>query len=244
MGAFLSWSVILQAIAIVHFVRRRPDTFWLWIIIFGSGLGALIYLVIEAVPDLGLLRGTFQAFPRRKRIGELEALVVDNPAPGNYEELADLYFEEGRARDAREAYDRAISARTDSPDPFYRRGICEIELGEFAKAKPDLERVVAHNRKYDYHRALGLLAHATARVGEAEQAEALFREALTTSTLSETQYNYACFLATQGRQSEARELARSILSKKPTLPHYLRRRERPWFRRAQALLKQLPAASA
>lgn len=244
MGLFLGWGIILQAIALIHFARRRPDTFWLWIIIFGSGLGALIYLVIEAIPDLELLRGTFRGFPRRKRIRELQALVVDNPAPGNYEELADLYFEEGEAVRARDAYDRAISTRTDSPDPFYRRGICHIELGEFAPAKADLERVVAHNRKYDYHRALGLLAHATARVGEAEKADALFREALTTSTLSETQFNYACFLATQRREAEARELARSILSKKPTLPHYLRRRERPWFRRAQALLKQLPAASA
>jgi len=32
-----------------------------------------------------------------------------------------------------------------------------------------------------------------------------------------------------------------VLAKKPTMPRYLRRRERPWFRRATSILKQLPA---
>ena len=34
-----------------------------------------------------------------------------------------------------------------------------------------------------------------------------------------------------------------ILRKKPTMPR-LRRRERPWVRRAAALIKRLPAATA
>jgi hypothetical protein len=40
--------------------------------------------------------------------------------------------------------------------------------------------------------------------------------------------------------AEARD-AQQILQKKPTMPHYLRRRERPTFRKANALLKRLPA---
>ena len=31
------------------------------------------------------------------------------------------------------------------------------------------------------------------------------------------------------------------LNKKATMPRYLKRRERPWFRRASALMKRLPA---
>jgi len=42
---FYPWGVILQAAAILHFVRRRPDTYWLWIILVGGGLGALVYIV-------------------------------------------------------------------------------------------------------------------------------------------------------------------------------------------------------
>lgn len=241
-GAFFHpWSFILMALAIVHFIRRRPDTYWLFIILFLGPLGAAIYLVVEALPDLGLLRQSYQVFPRRKRIRELESAVLDNPSAGNYEELADLYMENGDYAKARASYDRAISSRTDSPDPFYRRGVCEIELGDFAAAAADLERVVDADPGYDFHRAKGLLAHAYANTGQPQKAEELFQQATAISTLSETYYNYATFLAAQGKIAEAREWAEKILAKKPTMPGYLRRRERPWFRKANALLKRLGA---
>jgi len=53
--------------------------------------------------------------------------------------------------------------------------------------------------------------------------------------------HYATFLASQNRNKEARQWAERILAKKPTMPRYLQRRERPWFRKASALLKRLPA---
>jgi len=235
------WGIILQAIAIVHFIRRRPDSYWLWIIIFFGGLGALIYIVVEMIPDASLLRQSFKVFPRRKRIHELEAAILDNPSAGNYEELADLYLEEGKFSRARQCYDKAISSRTDSSDPFYRRGITEIELGDFGAAIADLERVVTKDPKYDFQRAAALLAHAYANSGQAAKADALFQEVTKVSTSSETYYNYASFLASQGRNAEAREWAQRILAKKPTMPAYQRRRERPWFRRASALLLRLRA---
>ena len=238
--AFSWWGILLQAFAIIHFIRRRPDTFWLWVILIGGWLGALVYIAVEAVPDAGLLRQSFKVFPRRKRIRELESAVIDNPSAGNYEELGDLYLEEEHFAKARQAYDKAISSRTDSPDPFYRRGVAAIQMGDFGAALPDLERVVAADPTYDFHRAAGLLAHAYANIGQAEQAEALFRQVTKISTSSETYYNYASFLASQQRNNEARDWARQILAKKPTMPGYLRRRERPWFRKANVLLNRLP----
>jgi hypothetical protein len=242
-SAFVSpWSFIVIALAIVHFIRRRPDTYWIYIILFLGPLGATIYLLVEALPDLGLLRQSFKVFPRRRRIHELEAAVLDNPSAGNYEELADLYMEDGDFAKARICYNRAISSRTDSLDPFYRRGVCEVELGDFAAAVTDLERVVNSDPGYDFHRAKGLLAHAYANTGQPEKAEQLFREATVISTLSETYYNFATLLASQGRTAEAREWAQKILAKKPTMPGYLRRRERPWFRKANTLLLRLRAS--
>ncbi len=236
---FTPWGLILQAIALVHFIRRRPDMYWLWVIIFLGPLGAAVYIFMEVVPDLGLLRHSFDAFPRRKRIRQLEALVLENPAVGNYEELGDLYIEERNFVRARECYDKAIRSRADLPDAFFRRGIAKIELGDFAAAVPDLEYVVSRDPKYNSNRAAGLLAHAYANNGQPERAAALFEQVTQRSTLSETYYNYATFLASQGRTAEAREWTQRILAKKPTMPGYLRRRERPWFRRANGLLKRL-----
>jgi hypothetical protein len=180
-------------------------------------------------------------FPRRKRIQELEAMVRDNPSSGNYEELGDLYMDDGRLQPARIAFDKAIAARADTLDPFYRRGVCALLLGDAVAALPDLERVVAKEPDYDFHRAAGLLAQAYAQTGQKEKAEALFRQATGASTSSETYLNFAAMLAAQGRTTEAREWAQKVLDKKPNMPAYLRRRERPWFRSARDILKKLPA---
>jgi hypothetical protein len=241
-GLFYPWGIILQAVAIVHFVRRRPDTYWLWIILIGGGLGALIYISAEIIPDMALLRGSFDGLSRRRRINELEAIILENPAIGNHEELADLYLEERKFARARELYDKVIATRSDSLDAFYRRGLAELAMDDFHAALADLERVVSTDPRYDFHRAIALLAHAHGRAGDPERADTLFKSAVAISTLSETYYNYAAFLAARQRVSEAREWAQRILAKKPTMPGYLRRRERPWFRKANALLKQLRPA--
>jgi hypothetical protein len=238
---FYPWGIILQGLAIVHFIRRRPDNYWIFIILFLGPLGAIIYLLVEAVPDIGLVGQSFKVFPRRKRIRELEAAIHDNPSAGNYEELGDLYMDDGDLTQARAAFDKAIAARADTLDPFYRRGVCAILSGDAAAALPDLERTVSKESDYDFQRAAGLLAHAYALTGQKEKAEALFRQITITSTLSETYLNFAELLASEGRNAEAREWAQKVLDKKPSMPGYLRRRERPWFRKANDMLKRVSA---
>lgn len=241
---FYPWGMVLQAIAVLHFIRRRPDTFWLWIILIGGGLGAAVYMVAEVLPDVNLLRGVVNSMGRRKRIRDLEAIVLENSAVGNLEELADLYLEERQFGRARELYDKVIASRSDSLDAFYRRGIAELELSDARAALTDLDLVISKEPKYDFNRAIGLLAHACALAGQPERADALFQKAVEVSTLSETYYNYASFLAVQKRSADARAWAQRILVKKPTMPRYLRRLERPWFRKANALIKKLPADQA
>jgi hypothetical protein len=58
------WGLLLQVFAIIHFIRRRPDMFWIYIILFLGPLGALVYIVIEVLPDMGLLRQSFNLRPR------------------------------------------------------------------------------------------------------------------------------------------------------------------------------------
>ena len=106
MGLFfpiLRYGFILQAIAIVHFIRRRPETYWIFVILFLGPIGAIVYLAVEALPDIGLVGQSFKVFPRRKRIRELEAAIHDNPSAGNYEELGDLYMDDGKFVPARAA---------------------------------------------------------------------------------------------------------------------------------------------
>jgi hypothetical protein len=239
---FYPWGFIVQILAIVHFVRRRPENYWFFVIFFGGFLGAGVYIVVEVLPDLGLLRGVFQGFGRKSRIQVVETQILDNPSAANYEELGELYKDQKQFEKAREAFTKAIAARSDSVYTFYYRAQASLGLGDFAGAIPDLERVVASDRKFDYYRAAGLLADAYAQTGQLDRAAELYVDVAQFSTTTETLYNYAHFLKLAGRKEEAREWAEKLLAKKRTLPRYMQRYERPWFRKGKALLKELATA--
>ena len=239
---FYPWGFILQGLAILHFVRRRPENYWFYVIFFGGFLGAGVYILAEVLPDLGLLRGVFQGFGRRSRIQKVETIIIDNPSPANYEELGELYKDQGQFEKARDAFNHAITGRGDSLYTFYSRAHSSLGLNDFPGAIPDLEHVVAGDRKFDYYRAAGLLADAYSKTGQLERADQLFAEVTQISTTPETLFNYASFLKTANRREESREWLQKLEAKKRTLPRYMQRRERPWFRKGNALLKELANA--
>jgi tetratricopeptide (TPR) repeat protein len=235
------WGFVLQGLALWHFVKRRPETYWFYVIIFLGPLGAGVYIVAEVIPDLGLLKGTFRGFGQRSRIQSLEMQVIDNPSAGNFEELAELYFEQKKYAKAREALNRAITARSDSPHAFYLRAKSALAMGDYAAAIPDLEYVVSKDPKFDYYRATGLLGDAYARTGDLDKAAIYLAPAAQFSTTPETLYNYANYLKLAGQKEAAREWTEKLIAKKRTLPSYMRRVERPWFRKGKALQKELAA---
>jgi hypothetical protein len=236
---FYPWGFVLQGIALLHFAKRRPETYWLYIIFFGGALGAGIYILAEVIPDAGLLRGTFQGFGRRSRIQALETQILDNPSAGNLEELAELYFDQKNYQKARALLNQAIGARSDSPHAFYLRGKSALGVSDYAGAIPDLEYVVRKDAKFGYYRATALLGDAYARTGDLERAGIYFAPAAQFSTTPETLYNYANYLKLAGKKEEARDWAQRLAAKKRTLPRYMRRVERPWFGKGKALQKEL-----
>jgi hypothetical protein len=237
--------LLLTVFALVHFFKRGSGTYlWVFLIIFLPTIGPIVYIIVEVLPELRAGHASSGWMVKRKRIRELEAAVLDNPSAGNYEEVADLHLQDQNYARARECFDRAISSRTDLPDPFYGRALCSLSLGDIRKAVPDLETVLATDRKHDYGRAMGLLAFCYAQTGQADAAEKLFREALTTSSLSETQFRFAEFLAAQGKSDEARDWAQRVVNKRAALSGPLRRADAHWIRQANSLLKQLSAGPA
>jgi len=239
---FYPWGFLLQGLAIVHFIRRRPENYWFYVIFFLGPPGAAIYILAEVLPDLGLLRGVYQGFGRRSRVKIVETQIIDNPSPANYEELGELYRDLGQFGKAREAFNHAITGRDDSIYTFYSRAKSSLGLNDLAAAIPDLERVIAGDRKFDYYRAMGLLADAYGKTGQVQRADQLFAEVTQISTTPETLYNYASFLKTENRREESREWAQKLQAKKRTLPRYMQRRERLWFRKGKALLRELANA--
>lgn len=240
---FYPWGLILQVIALVHFFRRRPEGFWLWIIFIGGAIGAIAYIIAEMIPDLGLLRGSMQSYHRKSRIQQVEAAIIDNPSVANLEELGELYFDQKNYARARDLFNRAIATRADSEHTFYRRGLCALELGDPNAAIADIEPIVRAEPKFDYWNGAAFLARAYSLVGRNDEADALYRQVIENSTTPQNLYNYAAFLATQNRPADARAALDQLMQKKRTLPRYMQRIERPWFRKGKSLAKQIPVSA-
>jgi hypothetical protein len=234
---FFGIGAIFQVIALVHFVRRRPNGYWLWIIFIGGGIGAIAYLIAEALPDFGAMRHSMQGFSRRRRIGLLEAMVIENPSAGNFEELGDLLVDERKWTRAKEKFDHALAARTDSIDPFFKRGWCRFELEQYAGAVDDLQHVVKHDPKYAYSRALSMLAQSLAKLGRIDEATAAFDKLYAQSTSSEALAVTAEFYLEQDRVDEAREVAKTLVARRATMPAFQRSRDRKWLRRAAKVIR-------
>ena len=46
---FYPWGFLLQGLAIVHFIRRRPDNYWFYVILFLGPVGALLSVPLTMV---------------------------------------------------------------------------------------------------------------------------------------------------------------------------------------------------
>jgi len=237
MRFFFGYGIILQIAAIVHWSRKRPDTFWIWIIIIGGWIGAIAYFIVEG--DLSGVTRTLKRPSRRKRIALLRVLIRDNPSAGNYEELGELLLEEKRYAEAREAFDHALGSRTDAIHPFYFRGVAEFELGDNEAAIRDFQRVVNVDPKHDYSRAMCLLARAHSRAGHTQEATALFDKLVASSTAPESLCAASEFYLEQGRTAEAKEIVESILARRLTMPAYQKRRDQQWLRKARQLRRKM-----
>src|SRR5262249_20218747 len=154
-------------------------------------------------------------------------------------ELGELYWDENDYAKAREAFGQAVQSGSDSSRTFYRRGLCSLELGDAAAAVPDLEFAFRTEPKLDFYRDGMFLARAYATTGRTAEAAEVFSTAMQHTGTPEMLCSYAAFLATQNRKEEAREWLQRLEETKRTAPRFVQRKERAWFNKGKALLKQL-----
>ena len=235
-------STFFQAAMVIHWVRVRPELYWLWIIILFGPIGAAIYFFVEVLPTIRWKLPAIERLERRRRKAHLERVVADSPTQESLSQLARICAMEGEQERAIELYGDAIQRDPHDPEALFGRGRELLKLGRAQDAIHDLETVVDKEPTHAFYGAAISLAEAYEADGRDAEAEQTYQSILSRTTVSAAYFGYARLLAKRGDDDEARKQLQQILDKQPGLPRYLRRQERPWVRRAKAMLKDLAPA--
>jgi hypothetical protein len=206
-------SLLFSVLLCVHVVRTGREMYWLWIILMFPGVGGLVYVVTNVLPDVfgGTTARRVAAAAREtldptREYREAKAACDDTPTVRNQSRLAAAAAILGR-HDEAEALYRQAAQGIHADDPVLLLGLANALL-ELDRPREALEVLETLGQNADGGRtpgaalALGRAYEALGRIAEADTA---FQWASERLPGFEGLSRYAAFMARHGRQGEARE---------------------------------------
>ena len=202
----------------VHVIRTGRQMYWIMILLIFPLLGSLVYFFAEYLPEI-----------RHSSVARKGARVVKSIVDPNRElREARLSYERTPTVDNRSRLAEALLARGDydeavqefqacasgpyAKDVKFRRGLARAQLlaGRHAAAVATLESLIADSPRDAGGDAALWLAQALTQVDET-RALAAFDHAMHVHNSTETQAAYGVFLASLGRDAQARPLLEGVL---------------------------------
>lgn len=231
--------VAFQIWMLVDALRNRE---WMWavFILAFPGFGSFWYFFYVYRNSGSITRGfELPGAHDRKRIKELQARIHHLDNAHHYLQLGDIYFQQGKLKQAEECYKGALQRDGQDIDMRAHYGQCLLRLGKPAEARPILEGVVAENSKHDYGYTLMALAEAQGALGEIDAAIATWRRVTDSHSYARARVQLAELLARRNEKEAARTEITEVLTDDAHTPAFQRRRDRFWIKRAKKLAGQL-----
>jgi len=239
-------TVAAQIACIVHIIRQGRSWLWIWLIIFVPAIGAVVYFIVEVLPDLragGRSRGVSLKLPETsgRAIKRLQEKLEFTNTVENRVELARAYLAANRIEEATETIAPALKG-VFKDDPVLTLEMAEIHLragrpGEALAALDVLDRMGSRDGR---QRRQILAARSLEALGRIDEAKAKFEESLGQGSGEEARCAFAQMLARQGEVASARRLFEEILQNAKRGGGTYRRFNREWIDRAKSDLAALP----
>lgn len=239
------WLFLLLAFQIWMLVDalRRAEYFWAICIFLFSFLSAMLYYLFvyrTAQPLTSSTRGfELPGAHHRRRIRELQAQIHHLDKAHHHAELGDIYFQQGKLKEAEAAYREALQRDPEDPDFQAHLGQCLLRQGRVPEARPLLEKVARENPRHDYGHTLMAYAEALTHAGELEAALAVWKTVLEQHSYARARYQNAELLATTGQTERARTELNELLADEAHTAAFERKRDKIWIRKAKTLLRSL-----
>ncbi len=228
-------TFLLQLVCAVHAVRTGREQFWLYLILFLPGLGCIIYIVTQMLPDL---RGSPKAHaaaksamrtidPKRdlrRRLNDLE--VSDNVA--NRLALAEECSHAGMHDEALELLQTCITD-DDSPDLLVRLSEAQFNCKRYAETVATLDNLIGRHPNFRSHDGHFLYARALVGLDQFDRAAQEYEAVIQSYPGEEARARFALLLESMQRVERAQFLWQEILTRAKRAPKYYRKAQKQWI---------------
>ncbi len=240
MPSFFILSIAVQVICGIHAVKTGRER-WLYIIIFFSLVGCLIYFIVEFLPDLRhqpVTRktgsGLFKLLDPGRELRHLRDQLTRTDSINNRKALADGYVRAGLFKDAIDLYQTCLRGTyVDDPGIMEGLSLAYYFQEDYAGAKKHLLRLKELQSEKTPHEFKLLLARTYEELSEQENALNEYNNLLRLHSGEEARYRYALFLKKLGRTQEARDLFKAIVAETRIQPKFYRRAQKKWVEMAK-----------
>jgi hypothetical protein len=242
---YLTLSLIVQAILIIHVLKTGRPFFWVFLLVFLPGIGPLIYVVMEILPSL---TGGLAARRAARRVGKLvdpgrslRQHQLDYERSRNVDtatRLANELVREGRPDEAIKVCEEARGGVfADDPTLLLTLASAQFAKRAFGEAVATLDALRAKNPQF--RSADGHLLYARALEEEGQTAKAIEEYAALARYYpgAEARVRLAQLHERTGDTETARRLFRQIVDDARLAPKHFQRAQREWIDLAKKALE-------
>lgn len=226
----------LIVICVVHAVRRGNIFPWIYVIVFLPGIGSLIYIAIEIIPELlrgraaaRLKSGAAAAIDPNKSFREAHRTAQLVGSVDSKRALAEEYMARGAYADAVDIY-QSTAVGQFKDDPALLMGLARARFlnGDPAGAQASLDALQAADPSFVSGDAHLLYARALEAQGKTDDALAEYRRLVPYFSGEEARARFAMLLEKTGARDEARALYQEIVKLLDGAPPRYRSAQKEW----------------
>jgi hypothetical protein len=238
--------IALQAICVLHCIRKGNQNKWIWIIVFLPVVGCIAYFFSEILTGNQINQvtsGVGSVLNPGGSIKKLEEQLRFSDTFHNRIALADAYLAGGYTQNAIDLYEYSLTGVfTENEHVIKQLIIAYANVGRYADILPLAKRMYS-SPQFSRSRVHMLYAVALENTGNSEQAEKEFKTMNSRFAYFEARYQYALFLLRAGRNEEAKQLLNTMVYEGGHLSSRERRANQQWISKAKDELRKINTAA-
>lgn len=234
---------LFQLWMIIHAIQNQEYMWAAFMIFFPLGINAILYFFLRFRHSASISAPTFElpGAATRRRIQELQGQIHHLDKAHHHSQLADVYFAQGKLAEAEKEYRAAMERDGEDEETLAHFGQCLLRLNRPNDALPLLQKVCAANPEHEYGQTMMTLAETLAVLGQKEASIAAWQRVLQRHSYASARVGLARLLIEKGDLETARRELSEVVADASHLPAFQRRREKPYVKIAQSLLRTIPA---